>query len=65
VEEAMRFAVLVQEAERQENFNDKFYTRHERTTYSDSDKLRHAVGTRTASQAEGRRKEILQSATGQ
>jgi hypothetical protein len=33
-----------------------------KTTYSNGDKARHAVGSRTASQAEGRRKQIPQSA---
>jgi hypothetical protein len=51
VEEAMRFAVSVQEAERQEKFNNSFNARHKNRTYSDSDKSRHAVGSHTASQA--------------
>jgi len=62
VEEAIRIAISVQEAERQEKFNNSFYARHDSRTYSDSEKSRHAVGSRTASQAEGRRTEIPRSA---
>jgi len=62
VEDAVRIAVSVQEAEKQEKFNNNFYARHDSRTYSDSDKSRHADGSRTASQAEGRRTEIPQSA---
>jgi len=62
VEEAIQFAVSVQEAERQENFNNSFYARHDSRTYRDSDKLRHAVGSRTASKAEGRRTKVPRSA---
>ena len=60
--EAIRIAVSVQEAERQEKFNSSFYARHDSRTYSDSDTSRHAVATRTASQAEGQRKEVPKSA---
>jgi len=52
VQEAIRIAVSVQESEKQEKFNNSFYARHDRRTYSESDKSRHAVGSRTASQAE-------------
>ena len=52
VEEAIRTAVSVQEAERQEKFNNSFYAHHDSRTYSDSDM------SRTASQAEGRRTEV-------
>jgi len=62
VEEAIRIAVSVQEAERQEKFNNSFYAHHDSRTYSDSDNSRHAVGSRTASQAEGRRTEVPGSA---
>ena len=51
VEEAIRIAVSVQEAERKK-FNN-FYVRQDSRTYSDSDNSRHAVGPRMASQAEG------------
>jgi len=61
VEEAIRIAVSVQEAERQEKFNNSFYARHDSRTRSDSSS-RHAVGSRTASQAEGRRTEVPLSA---
>ena len=60
--EAIRIAVSVQEAERQEKFNSSFYARHDSRTYSDSDKLRHEVGSRTTSQAGGRRTEVPRSA---
>jgi len=60
VEEAIRIAVSVQEAEKQEKFNNSFYALHIRTR-SDSSS-RHAVGSRTASQAEGRRTEVPRSA---
>jgi len=43
VEEAIRIAVSVQEAARQEKFNNSFYARHDSRTYSESDKSRHAV----------------------
>jgi hypothetical protein len=56
VEEAIRIAVSVQEAKRQE-FNNSFYARNYSRKYDDSDKSRYAVGTSTASQAEGQRKE--------
>jgi acyl dehydratase len=36
VEEAIRIAVSVQEAERQEKFNNSFYARHDIRTCSDS-----------------------------
>jgi len=62
VEEAIRIAVSVQEAEKQEKFNDSFYARHDSRTYSDSDKTRHAVGSLAASQAKGRRAEVPRSA---
>ena len=62
VEGAIRIPVSVQEAEKQEKFNNSFYARHDRRTYSDSDKSRHAVGSRTASQAEVRRAEAPRSA---
>ena len=62
MEEAIRIAVSVQEAERQEKFNNSFYAHHDSRTYSDSDNSRHAVGSRTASQAEGRRTEVPGSA---
>ena len=62
VEEAIRIAVSVQGAERQEMFNNSFYARHDSRMYSDSNKSRHAVGSRTASQAEGRRTEVPRSA---
>ena len=62
VEEATRIAVSVQEAERQEKFNNSFYARHDSRTYSNSEKSRHAVGSRTASQPEGRRTQIPRSA---
>ena len=52
----------MQEAERQEKFNNSFYARHDSKTYSDSDMSRHAVGSLTASQAEGRRTEVPRSA---
>jgi len=45
VDEALKIAVLVQEAERQENFNNSFYARHNSRTYSDSDNSRHTGGT--------------------
>jgi len=61
VEKAIRIAVSVQEAERQEKFNNSFYERHDSRTYSDSDKSRYAIGPRTASQAEGRRTEVPRS----
>jgi len=61
VEEAIRIAVSVQEAERQEKFNNSFYARHDGRKRSDSSS-RHAVGSRTASQAEVRRTEIPRSA---
>jgi len=35
VEEAIRIAGSVQEAERQEKFNNRFYARHDSRTYSD------------------------------
>jgi hypothetical protein len=38
VEEAIRIAVSVQEAERQEKFENSFYAHHDCRTYSDSDK---------------------------
>jgi len=60
VEKAIRIAVTVQEAERQEKFRNSFYARHNRTR-SDSSS-RHAVGSRMASQAEGRCTEIPRSA---
>jgi len=63
VEEATRIAVSVQEAERQEKFNNSFHARHDSRTYSDSDKSRHAVVSRTASKAEGRRAEVPWSAS--
>jgi len=62
VEEAIRIAVSVQEAERHEKFNNSFYARHDSRTYSDSDKSRHAVALRTASQAAGRRTQVPWSA---
>jgi len=62
VEETIRIAVSLQEAERQEKFNNGVYARHDSRTYSDSDKSRHAVRSRTASQAEGRRTEVPRSA---
>ena len=60
VEEAIRIAVSVQEAERKK-FNN-FYVRQDSRTYSDSDKSQHAVGPRTANQAEGQRTEFPRSA---
>jgi len=48
VEEAIRIAVSVQEAERQEQFNNSFYARHDSITHSDSSS-RDAVGSHTAS----------------
>jgi hypothetical protein len=62
VEAAIRIAVSVQESERQEKFNNSFYARHDSRTYSESENSRHAVGSRTASQAEGRRTEVLRYA---
>jgi len=62
VEEAIRIAFSVQEDERQEKFNNSFYARHDSRTYSDSDKSRHAVASRTASQEVGRRTEVPRSA---
>jgi hypothetical protein len=44
LEEAIRIAVSVQEAERQEKFNNSFYARHDSRTYSDSENSRHAIG---------------------
>jgi len=61
VEEAIRIAVSVQETERQGKFNNSFYARHDSRTRSDSGS-QHAVGSRTASQAEGRHTEIPRSA---
>ena len=61
VEKAIRIAVSVQEAEKQEICNIRFYARHDSRTRSDNSS-RHAVGSRTASQAEGRRTEIPRSA---
>jgi len=60
IEEAIRIAVSVQEAERQEKFN-SFYARHDTRTHSDSGPG-HPVGSRTVSHAEGRRTEIPRSA---
>jgi hypothetical protein len=60
--EAIRIAVSVQEAERQEKFNNSFYARYDSRTYSDSENSRNAVGSRTASQAEGRRMEVPRNA---
>jgi len=57
VEEAIRIAFSVQEAVRQEKFNNSFYARHDSRTRSDSSS-RHAVGSLMVSQAEGRRTEI-------
>jgi hypothetical protein len=37
LEESIRIAVSVQEAERQKKFNNNFYARHDRRTYSDSE----------------------------
>jgi hypothetical protein len=51
-----------QEAERQEKLNNSFYARHDSRTYSDSENSRHAVGSRTTSQAEGRRTEVPRNA---
>jgi len=51
----------LQEAEKQEKFNNNFYARHDSITRSDSSS-RHAVGSRTASQAEGRCTEVPRSA---
>jgi len=61
VEEAILIAVSVEEADRQEKFNNIFYARHDSRTRSDSSS-RHAVGSRTAYQAEGRRTESPRSA---
>jgi len=47
VEQAIRIAVSVQDAERQEKCNNNFYARHDSRTRSDSSS-RHAVGSRTA-----------------
>ena len=52
----------LQEAEKQEKFNNNFYARHDSITRSDSSS-RHAVGSRTASEAEGRRMEVPRSAS--
>jgi len=52
----------VQEAERQEKFNNSFYARQDSRTYSDSDMSGHVVALRTASHAEGRRTEVPRSA---
>jgi len=60
VEEAIRIAVSVQEAERQQHFNNSSFARHESRTRSDSSS-RHAVGSRTANQAEVRLTEIPRS----
>jgi len=62
VDKALKIAVSVQGAERQEKFNNSFYARHDSRTCSDSDKWRHTGATRTASQAEGRRTEVPRSA---
>ena len=61
VEEAIRIAVSVQKAKKQEKFNKSFYARHDNRTRSDSSS-RYAVGSRTASQAEGRRTDVPRSA---
>jgi hypothetical protein len=62
LEEAIRISVSIQEAERQEKFNNSFYARHDSRTYSDSENSRDAEGSRTASQAEGRRMEVPRNA---
>jgi hypothetical protein len=62
LQEAIRIAVTVQETERQEKFSNSFYVRHDSRTYSDSENSRHAVGSRTARQAEGRRTEVPRNA---
>jgi hypothetical protein len=61
VEEAIRFAVSVREAEKQENFN-SFDTRRENRACSNSDIARHRVDKRKASHADHRRKEIPRNA---
>ena len=54
VDEDIRITVSMQEAEKQEKFNNSFYAHHDRRTNSDSDNSRHGVGSRTAIQAEDR-----------
>jgi hypothetical protein len=63
MDQAIRIAVSVDEAERQEKFNSSFYARNERRTESDSRNSRQAAHTRKASQAVGRRTQIPQSAS--
>jgi hypothetical protein len=60
MDQAIRIAVSVDEAERQEKFNNSFYARNENRTDSDSRNSRHAANTRKASQAGGRRAQIPQ-----
>jgi hypothetical protein len=62
VEEAIRFAVSVREAERQGKFNGKCYTRRENKAYSKSELSRYAAGTREAKHETCRRKHIPQRA---
>ena len=62
MEHAICIAVSVDEAEKQERFNNSFYTRNDSRTYSDSNILSHAAGTRKAGQPAGRRTQAPQNA---
>jgi hypothetical protein len=57
IQEAIRIAVSVDEAEKHERFNNSFYARN-----SDSNNSRHAAATRKAGQPEGRRTQAPQNA---
>jgi hypothetical protein len=61
IDQAIRIAVSVEEAVKQEKFNNSFYARNENRTYSDSSKSRHAADTRKSSQSVRRRTQIPQS----
>jgi hypothetical protein len=63
MDQVIRTAVSVEEAERQEKFNNSFYAKNENRTDSDSSNSRHAANARKASQAVGRRTQIPQSAS--
>jgi hypothetical protein len=63
MDQAIRIAVSVDKAKRQEKFNNNFYARNEYRTDSDRRDSRHAANTRKASEAVGRRKQIPQSAS--